>query len=73
MIYTPEDFRSFTLVDSKETALPYAFEFNDETCETKFYVTGLSGGRTRILVADKEPIVASTLIPGARMVPRELA
>lgn len=73
MIWNPENSKGMKLVDSSGTFINYAFEFNDETFEVKFYLTGIRDGKNRIVVGDKQTITASAIVPGAKMVPRDPA
>lgn len=67
MVYNVENSKGLTLVDSHGIKIPFAFEFNEETSEVKFYVTGVLEGKTKVLSYGGELIRASAIIPGAKM------
>ena len=77
MIYDVTNSRHLALVDSKGLQIPYAYEFNDETCEVKFYLTGDQNGKRRPVVSGEsyfagyELVRCSAIVKGAKMVPRE--
>jgi hypothetical protein len=81
MIYTPKNSKELMLVDSAGNTIPHAHEFNDETQEVKFFVQTHrpDGGRSFALGAreqtadggfQSELILASAIIPGAKMIPK---
>ena len=80
MIWTPQNSKGMILVDSSGTQVPYVFEFNDETCEAKFYVGTKKDGKTQLVMSQlsetpwkREAVKCSAIIQGAKMIQREAA
>lgn len=78
MIYTVENSRELMLVDARGVRITHAYEFNDETCEVKFYLTGdRKDSPRRFTVASGDGyetgfdiVRCSAIVKGAKMVPR---
>lgn len=78
MIWTVENSRGMKLVDNTGTAIPHAYEFDDQTGEVKFYLFGKDDrgaikavrSGTSFFKGGYELVKASAVIKGAKMVPR---
>lgn len=68
MVYTPQNSRGLKLVDCDGREIKYAFEFNDETFEGKFFVLNKVGDG-KFKVENGKLATCELTIPGARMVP----
>lgn len=78
MVYTVENSKGLMLVDARGVRITHAYEFNDETCEVKFYLTGdRQDQKRRTTVASGDGyktgfdvVRCSAIVKGAKMVPR---
>jgi hypothetical protein len=75
MIYNTKNSSGLMLVDSRGTAIPYAYEFNDETSEVKFYMIGKRNGETKLIRTGSlelglDLVSCTAVIPGAKMISR---
>jgi hypothetical protein len=77
VIYTPSNSKGLILVDNTGTRIPAVYEFNDETCEVKFYLIGDGPRKPHFARSGNsyqegyDIVRASAVIKGAKMIQRE--